>query len=314
MISQRKAYGEVLAELGNEYENLVVCDADLAHATMTDIFKEAHPDRFFDFGIAEANMVCQAAGMAHSGLIPFVSTFAIFGAGRAFEQVRNAVCYVNANVKFGLCHAGISTGEDGGSHQSIEDIALMRVLPNMHIFVPCDALELKKAARAAMAIDGPVYIRIARPPRNILTDESTPFIPGKAQLMRPGSDVCLMATGLMVEESLKAAELLAARGIDAAVLNHSSLKPFDTQTTLEFHRRMPILSVEEHSVIGGLGSAIAEVIAGQEGKGFAMLGIQDVFGKSGKPQDLFEAYGLTPENICDKALRLGRRKSNTYRL
>lgn len=304
MISQRQAYGEILAELGDTHEELVVCDADLAHATMTDIFKAAHPDRFFDFGIAEANMVCEAAGMAHSGLTPFVSTFALFGAGRAFEQIRNSVCYVNANVKFGLCHAGISTGEDGGSHQSIEDIALMRVLPNMRIFVPCDALELKKAVRAAMEIDGPVYIRIARPPREVISTADTPFVPGKANILRDGGDVCLMATGLMVEESLAAAELLRADGISAAVVNHSTLKPFDAETTLAFHERMPILTAEEHSVIGGLGSAVAEVIAGIPGGGFGRVGIMDKFGRSGKPADLFKAFGLTPENIRANALKL----------
>lgn len=301
MISQRQAYGEVLVELGKEHEKLVVCDADLAHATMTDTFQKVYPERFFDFGIAEANMVCEAAGMAHSGLLPFVSTFALFGTGRAFEQIRNSVCYVNANVKFGLCHAGISTGEDGGSHQSIEDIALMRVLPNMHIFVPCDALELKRAVRAAVQIDGPVYIRIARPPRNIITKDSDTFIPGKASIMKDGNDVCLMATGLMVEESLKAAELLASDGISAAVVNHSSIKPFDVDITLDYHTRMPILAVEEHSIIGGLGSAVADVIAGVPGGRFGQVGIMDKFGKSGKPMDLFKAYGLTPESICDKA-------------
>ena len=304
MISQRQAYGEVLRELGAVYENLVVCDADLAHATMTDIFKAAYPQRFFDFGIAEANMVCSAAGMAHSGLVPFVSTFALFGAGRAYEQIRNSVCYVNANVKFGLCHAGISTGEDGGSHQSIEDIALMRVLPNMRVFVPCDALELKKAVRAAAEIDGPVYIRIARPPREVITTEDTPFVPGRANVLREGSDVCLMATGLMVEESLKAAELLSREGIHAAVVNHTSIKPFDADICLEYHEKMPILSVEEHSVIGGLGSTVAEVIAGVPGGRFGMVGIMDKFGKSGKPADLFKAYGLTPENICLNAKKL----------
>lgn len=304
MKSQRQAYGEALAELGNRYKNLVVCDADLAHATMTDIFKAAHPDRFFDFGIAEANMVCEAAGMAHSGLMPFVSTFALFGAGRAFEQIRNAVCYVNANVKFGLCHAGISTGEDGGSHQSIEDIALMRALPNMRVFVPCDTLELKKAVAAAAEIEGPVYIRIARPPREDVSSPDSPFVPGRAQVLRQGTDICLMATGLMVAESLKAAELLADMGVSAAVVNHSSLKPFDAGLTLNYHSRMPIVTAEEHSVIGGLGSAVAEVIAGVPGGGFAMVGIEDQFGRSGTPAELFQAYGLTPENICQKAKKL----------
>ncbi|NBI68991.1 transketolase family protein [Pseudoflavonifractor sp. 60] len=304
MISQRQAYGEVLAELGKEYENLVVCDADLAHATMTCIFEKNHPDRFYNFGIAEANMVCAAAGMAHNGLMPFVSTFALFGAGRAYEQIRNSVCYANANVKFGLCHAGISTGEDGGSHQSIEDIALMRVLPNMKIFVPCDAVQLKQAVRTAAKTEGPVYVRIARPPRAVLTPEDAPFVPGQAHILRQGSDICLMASGLMVEESLKAAELLEREGIHAAVVNHISIKPFDWETTLAFHAQMPILTVEEHSVIGGLGSAAAEVIAGVPGGGFGMVGIIDKFGRSGKPEDLFQAYGLTPENICRQAKAL----------
>lgn len=310
MISQRQAYGEALAELGKERGDLVVCDADLAHATMSKIFMDAYPDRFFDFGIAEANMVCAAAGMAHSGLMPFVSTFALFGAGRAYEQIRNSVCYVNANVKFGLCHAGISTGEDGGSHQSIEDIALMRVLPNMRIFVPCDGLQLKKAVRAAAETEGPVYIRIARPPRAVITTEDMPFVPGQADVMRQGGDICVMTTGLMVEESLKAADLLAEEGISAAVVNHSSIKPFDTDITLAFHEKMPILSVEEHSVIGGLGSAVAETIAGIPGGRFGMLGIMDQFGTSGKPADLFEAYGLTPENICSRVKGLLQRSSN----
>ena len=303
-ISQRQAYGEILAELGAKYPNLVACDADLAHATMSEIFKDAYPERFYDFGIAEANMVCAAAGMAHSGLMPFVSTFAIFGAGRAYEQVRNSVCYVNANVKFCLCHAGISTGEDGGSHQSIEDIALMRVLPNMRVLVPCDAIQLKKAVSAAAEMDGPVYVRIARPPCETITDESTPFVPGRAEFMRRGSDICLMATGLMVSESLKAAEMLKTEGIDAAVVNHISIKPFDADLTRLVHEKMPILTVEEHSVIGGLGSAAAEAIAGMPGHGFGILGINDCFGRSGSPADLFRAYGLTPENICIRAKEL----------
>ena len=302
--SLRIAYGEALAELGAENDKIVVLDADLSNATMTNRFSAVYPDRFFDFGIAEANMACAAAGFAHEGLIPFISTFALFGAGRAYEQIRNSIAYVNANVKFGFSHSGLCVGEDGGSHQSIEDIALMRVLPNMRIFVPCDALELKKAVRAAMEIDGPVYIRIARPPREVISAADTPFIPGKANILRDGGDVCLMATGLMVEESLKAAELLRADGISAAVVNHSTLKPFDAETTLAFHERMPILTAEEHSVIGGLGSAVAEVIAGIPGGGFGRVGIMDKFGRSGKPADLFKAFGLTPENIRANALKL----------
>ena len=203
--SLRIAYGEALAELGAENDKIVVLDADLSNATMTNRFSAVYPDRFFDFGIAEANMACAAAGFAHEGLIPFISTFALFGAGRAYEQIRNSIAYVNANVKFGFSHSGLCVGEDGGSHQSIEDIALMRVMPNMTIFVPCDAVEVRKAVRAAAAIEGPVYIRVARPVCECFTDESTPFVPGKANIMREGGDVAIIAMGLMVAEALKAA-------------------------------------------------------------------------------------------------------------
>lgn len=196
--SLRIAYGEALAELGAENDKIVVLDADLSNATMTNRFSAVYPDRFFDFGIAEANMACAAAGFAHEGLIPFISTFALFGAGRAYEQIRNSIAYVNANVKFGFSHSGLCVGEDGGSHQSIEDIALMRVMPNMTIFVPCDAVEVRKAVRAAAAIEGPVYIRVARPVCECFTDESTPFVPGKANIMREGGDVAIIAMGLMV--------------------------------------------------------------------------------------------------------------------
>ena len=199
--SLRIAYGEALAELGAENDKIVVLDADLSNATMTNRFSAVYPDRFFDFGIAEANMACAAAGFAHEGLIPFISTFALFGAGRAYEQIRNSIAYVNANVKFGFSHSGLCVGEDGGSHQSIEDIALMRVMPNMTIFVPCDAVEVRKAVRAAAAIEGPVYIRVARPVCECFTDESTPFVPGKANIMREGGDVAIIAMGLMVAEN-----------------------------------------------------------------------------------------------------------------
>ena len=195
--SLRIAYGEALAELGAENDKIVVLDADLSNATMTNRFSAVYPDRFFDFGIAEANMACAAAGFAHEGLIPFISTFALFGAGRAYEQIRNSIAYVNANVKFGFSHSGLCVGEDGGSHQSIEDIALMRVMPNMTIFVPCDAVEVRKAVRAAAAIEGPVYIRVARPVCECFTDESTPFVPGKANIMREGGDVAIIAMGLI---------------------------------------------------------------------------------------------------------------------
>lgn len=298
--SLRVAYGEALVELGTKNDKVVVMDADLAHATMTSTFAAKYPDRFFNFGIAEANMVCGAAGFAHSGFLPFVSTFALFGAGRAYEQIRNSVSYVNANVKFGLSHSGLCVGEDGGSHQSIEDIALMRVLPDMTIFVPCDAVEMRKAVFAAAGIDGPVYIRVARPVCDILTKESDPFIPGKANVLRDGGDVCVIAAGLMIPEALKAAELLEKDGVSAAVVNMHTIKPIDSEIILTMAGKCgAIVTAEEHSIIGGLGSAVAEVLAGRSAAKFARVGIQDKFGQSGKPADLFKAYGLTAENIAE---------------
>lgn len=298
--SLRMAYGEALVELGTKNDKVVVMDADLAHATMTSTFAAKYPDRFFNFGIAEANMVCGAAGFAHSGFLPFVSTFALFGAGRAYEQIRNSVSYVNANVKFGLSHSGLCVGEDGGSHQSIEDIALMRVLPDMTIFVPCDAVEMKKAVFAAAGIDGPVYIRVSRPVCDIFTKESDPFIPGKANVLRDGGDVCVIAAGLMIPEALKAVELLEKDGVSAAVINMHTIKPIDSEVILTMAGKCgAIVTAEEHSIIGGLGSAVAEVLAGRSAAKFARVGIQDKFGQSGKPADLFKAYGLTAENIAE---------------
>ncbi len=307
--SLRVAYGETLAKLGAENDKIVVLDADLSKSTMTNYFKAQFPERFFDFGIAEANMACAAAGFAHEGLVPFVSTFAMFGAGRAYEQIRNSIAYVNANVKLVFSHSGLCVGEDGGSHQSIEDIALMRVLPNMTIFVPCDALEVEKSMRAAMEIDGPVYIRVARPASEYFTDESTPFIPGKANVLREGGDVAIIATGLMVKEAMEAAELLAAEGIQATVVNMHTIKPIDEETVLQAAEKCgAVVTAEEHSVIGGLGSAVAEVLAGRSAARFARVGIEDRFGQSGTPEDLFKAYGLTAENIADNARRLVKSK------
>lgn len=297
--SLRVAYGEALAELGAKNDKIVVMDADLSHATMTSIFAAKYPNRFFNFGLAETNMMCAAAGFAHSGLVPFVSTFAIFGTGRAYEQIRNSISYVNANVKFGFSHSGLSVGEDGGSHQSIEDIALMRVLPGMTIFVPCDPIETKKAVFTAAEINGPVYIRVARPIVETITTNETPFIPGKANIMKDGSDICIMATGLMLPEALKAADMLATEGINASVVNFHTIKPFDTECVLKMAEKCgAVVTAEEHSIIGGLGSAVAEVLAGHSCAKFVRVGIQDKFGKSGKPADLFAAYGLTAKNIA----------------
>ena len=304
--SLRVAYGEALVKLGQMNDKVVALDADLAHATMSATFADAFPDRFYNMGIAEANMMCAAAGFAHTGYIPFASTFALFGAGRAFEQIRNSIAYTNTNVKFGFSHSGLSVGEDGGSHQSIEDIALMREMPNMTIFVPCDPAEMEKAVFAAAEINGPVYIRVARPVCEDITNPDDPFIPGKANIMKDGTDVCIISMGLMIPVALKAAEMLAAEGISAAVVNMHTVKPIDAETILAMNEKCKgIVTIEEHSIIGGLGSAVAEVLAGKEGAKFERIGIQDKFGKSGKPDQLFEAYGLTAENVvatCKKFL------------
>ncbi|WP_024292583.1 transketolase family protein [Lacrimispora indolis] len=301
--SLRVAYGESLVKLGAENEKVVVLDADLAHATQTCMFQEKYPERFYNMGIAEANMMCAAAGFANTGYIPFASTFALFGAGRAYEQIRNSICYTNANVKFGFSHSGLSVGEDGGSHQSFEDIALMREMPHMTIFVPCDPAETEKAVMAAAEINGPVYIRVARPVCKDITTAETPFIPGKANVMKEGNDVCIISCGLMIPEALKAAEELEKEGIHAAVVNMHTIKPIDKDIILKMNDICKgIVTIEEHSVIGGLGSAVAEVLAGHMGAKFASLGIQDKFGKSGKPEELFEAYGLTAGHVV-KACR-----------
>lgn len=303
--STREAYGEALAALGMKNEKIVVMDADLAGATKTGTFKKAFPDRFFDFGIAEADMICAAAGFAFSGFVPFASTFAMFGAGRAFEQIRNSVAYPGANVKLAFTHAGLSVGEDGGSHQALEDVALMRELPGMTVFSPCDAAETAKVVRAAAEMDGPVYIRLTRPGTDDITDESTPFTPGKAVVLREGKDAAIFATGLMVTRALRAAELLAADGIDAAVVNFHTIKPLDEECVLSYNSSVrAIVTAEDHFVTGGLGSAVAEVIAGKPGARFARVGVEDKFGRSGSPDALYRAYGLTPEAIAAKVKAL----------
>lgn len=303
--SLRIAYGEALVELAKQNDKVVVMDADLSQATMTNIFAKEFPEKFFDFGIAENNMVCAAAGFAHSGLMPFVSTFALFGAGRSFEMIRNSICYVNANVKFGFSHSGLSVGEDGGSHQSIEDIALMRVLPNMTVFVPCDAVEMKKAVFAAAKINGPVYIRVGRPVCDIITKEDDEFIPGKANLIKDGEDICIIATGLMVAEALKAAHELDNKGIKTAVANFHTIKPIDEEFIIKASKKYKaIITAEEHSVIGGLGSAVSEVLAGKSLVKFGMIGINDKFGQSGKPDELFKEYNITAGDIIKEAEHL----------
>lgn len=303
--STREAYGEALAALGRENDKIVVMDADLAGATKTVTFKKAFPDRFYDFGIAEADMICAAAGFAFSGYVPFASTFAIFGAGRAFEQIRNSVAYPGANVKLAFTHAGLAVGEDGGSHQSLEDIALMRELPGMTVFSPCDAAETHKAVRAAAEITGPVFIRLTRPGTDDITDDATPFVPGKALVLRDGTDAAIFATGLMVTRALAAADILAAGGISAAVVNFHTIKPIDEECILSYNANVrAIVTAEDHFIAGGLGSAVAEIIAGKPGARFDRVGVNDRFGQSGSPAKLYEEYGLTAEHIAAKVRAL----------
>ena len=294
----RVAYGEALVKLGEHNDKVVVLDADLAAATMTGAFKKAFPNRFFDCGIAEANMVDMSAGMSTMGLIPFCSTFAVF-AGRSYDQIRNSVCYPKFNVKFGFSHAGITLGEDGGSHQAIEDLALMRVLPNMTVFVPSDANECYQCVEAAAKIDGPVYIRTARLATPVY--DPRPFTVGKGTVIRDGKDCVIFTCGIMMEHTLEAVDLLSAKGIDAALVSFHTLKPFDEQLAREYTAKCgKVFTVEEHSVIGGLGDAVASAVIGKGVEYFEKIGINDVFGQSGKPADLLKEYGLTGPQIAER--------------
>ena len=295
----RVAYGEALAELGKVNDKVVVLDADLSKSTMTATFRKAFPDRFFNIGIAEANMVDIAAGMSTMGLIPFCSTFAMFGAGRVYEQIRNSIAYPRLNVKLCMSHAGVSVGEDGASHQCLEDLALMRVIPGMTVLCPADATETRKAVFAAAELDGPVYIRLARLATPVF-EEDYPFEIGKANVLRDGSDVAIFATGLMVSEALEAAKLLEAQGKHAAVINVHTIKPIDAQCVMDYAQKCSrVVTVEEHSVIGGLGDAVAGVLMGKICCQFKKIGIQDQFGQSGKAKDVLREYGLTAPQIAE---------------
>lgn len=295
----RAAYGEALAELGKGNDKVVVLDADLSKSTMTATFQKAFPDRFFNIGIAEANMVDMAAGMSTMGLIPFCSTFAMFGAGRVYEQIRNSIAYPRLNVKLCMSHAGVSVGEDGASHQCLEDLALMRVIPGMTVICPADANETRKAVFAAAEMEGPVYIRLARLATPVF-EEDYPFEIGKANVLREGADVAVFATGLMVSEALKAADLLAAQGVSAAVINVHTVKPIDADCVTEWARKCGrVVTVEEHSVIGGLGDAVAGVLMGKVDCAFRKIGVQDQFGQSGKAWEVLAEYGLTAPQIAE---------------
>lgn len=303
-IATRNAYGEALAELAEKYPELVVLDADLAGATMTKFFAAAHPERFFDCGIAECNMTGIAAGMATAGLKPFTNTFAMFAAGRAFEQVRNSIAYPHLNVKVIGSHGGVSVGEDGATHQCIEDFALMRALPGMLVCCPCDGHEMRLAVEALLNYEGPAYMRLQRSAAEIFTDEvpGYSFELGKGVTLRDGKDVTLIATGLMVGEARKAAELLAEEGIDARVIDMHTIKPLDEELVLKAARETgAIVTSEEHTVIGGLGSAVAELLAERCPIPVLRHGVNDEFGRSGKASETLTYFGLTAEKLAEKA-------------
>ena len=300
-IATRAAYGDAIVELAAAHPELVVLDADLSSATMTKKFSQTYPARFLNMGIAEANMVDIAAGMSTMGLIPYCSSFAMFAAGRAYEQIRNSIAYPHLNVKIGATHAGISVGEDGATHQCIEDIALMRVIPGMTVICPADANEAKAATMAIAEMNGPVYMRLARLATPVFEgDMVKPFEIGKANVLREGKDVAIFATGLMVNESLMAAEALASEGIDAAVINIHTIKPIDAACVTEWAEKCgKVITVEEHSVIGGLGDAVADVLMGKVNCKFHKIGVNDRFGQSGKAADVLREYGLTADQIAE---------------
>ena len=302
-IATRQAYGEALIELVEKNDKVVVLDADLANATQTCKVAKAHPEKFYNCGIAEANMVDIAAGMSTMGLIPYCSSFAMFAAGRAYEQIRNSIAYPHFNVKICATHAGVSVGEDGGSHQCIEDIALMRVIPGMTVICPADANEAKAATMAIAEMNGPVYMRLARLATPVFEgDMVKPFEIGKANVLREGKDVAIFATGLMVSESLTAAEKLAKEGIDAAVINIHTIKPIDAACVTEWAEKCgKVITVEEHSVIGGLGEAVCAVLSEKLPTPVRRVGVQDVFGCSGPAWDLLKFYGLDAATICKTA-------------
>ncbi len=299
-IATREAYGKALVDLGTQNDKVVVLDADLAGATMTKYFKAAHPDRFYDCGIAEANMMNIGAGLSTMGLVPFCSTFAMFGAGRAYEQIRNSIAYPKFNVKICCSHAGVSVGEDGGSHQSIEDIGLMRMIPGMTVIVPADANEARKATFALAEFQGPVYMRLARLATPVFENDY-PFEIGKANVLREGKDAAVFACGLMVNEALEAAKLLFADGIEISVINMHTIKPLDAACVVKYAEKCGnVITVEEHSVIGGLGDAVADALMGKVCCKFKKIGVNDQFGQSGKAADVLREYGLTADQIAAK--------------
>ncbi len=305
----REAYGNALAAVGAKNKNIVVLDADLSKSTKTNVFKEQFPDRFFNVGIAEQNLISVGAGLAAAGKIPFVSSFAMFATGRAFEQIRNAVCYPKLNVKVCATHAGITVGEDGATHQSLEDIACIRVLPNMTVVVPADEAETTSVIEWAANYQGPVYVRLGRAGVDDTTPAGYQFVPGKSQTLVEGADLTIIACGALVGPAVEGAKELAQAGISARVINMASIKPIDKDAIVKAAQETgAILTAEEHNVLGGLGSAVAEVVVQEAPVPMAFVGVQDSFGESGTPKELMAKYGLTAKDIVAAAKKLVARK------
>ena len=301
-LATREGYGKGLVALGAAYDNVVALDADLAGSTKTGMFQKAYPDRHFNCGIAEADMMCVAAGLASTGLVPFASSFAMFAAGRAYEQIRNSIGYPALNVKIGATHGGISVGEDGASHQCCEDFALMRSIPGMTIICPADAIEAEAAVKAAYHHQGPVYLRFGRLAVPVFHEEGFEFQIGKGEVMRDGTDVAIIANGLLVYEAVQAGEMLAQLGINAMIINMSTVKPLDEALVLEAaHKCGRIITCEEHSVVGGLGEAVCSFLSENLPTPVRRIGVQDVFGESGPAAALLKKYGLSAENIVNVA-------------
>ena len=309
-IATREAYGKALAALANTNENVVVLDADLSKSTKTADFKAVAPEKFFNMGIAEGNMMGVAAGLSTCGKVPFVSTFAMFAAGRAFEQIRNSICYPKLNVKVCATHAGLTVGEDGASHQAIEDISLMRSVPNMVVINPADDIETEAAIKAVAEMEGPCYVRLGRMAVSRVNDETNyNFVIGKGITLAEGNDVAIIATGIMVEAALEAKEELAKEGINARVINIHTIKPIDEELIIKAAKETGVIvTAEEHSIIGGLGSAVAEVVSENCPVPVLRVGVKDTFGESGKPNELLEKYGLTSNNIVNKVKEVIKKK------
>jgi len=306
----RNGFGEGIVELGKENDRVVVLTADLKESTRVDEFAKQFPERFFEVGVAEQNMVTIAAGLAVGGKIPFVTSYAVFSPGRNWEQIRTTICYNNVNVNIAGHHTGLMTGPDGATHQALEDIAIMRVLPNMTVFVPCDAIEAKKATKAMTHIQNAGYIRLARDPSALITTEETPFTPGKANILWESKKpkVTIIACGTMVARSLFAAEELEKEGIGSVVINMHTIKPIDSKTIITYAKKTKcVVTAEEHQIAGGLGSAVAEVLAMNYPVPQEFVGVKDAFGESGKPNELFEKYGLGVKDIKTAAYRIVKR-------